>query len=209
MTAPDEDARLFDADRQALERLRVEVVGHAGDDEVEPRREQLARQRVGRVDANVDLDARRRGAHALHRRRGDFHRRSSDGAEGDGAAPTRSEIGELALGLCEMQQHRARMARERMAERRQADAARHAVAQRRVEQRFQFGDSTRRGGLRYADGLGRGADHAGVGERRHQPQMRQFHAAARLVVDGDRPPPPDSRAADARFIVHCPLIPER
>ena len=76
MVAPDDDARLFDADRQAVERLRVEIVGHARNDEVEPRGEQLARQRVGRVDANVDLDARRRGAHPLHRRRDDFHRRS-------------------------------------------------------------------------------------------------------------------------------------
>ena len=127
-----------------------------------------------------------------------------DRADGDGAAPTCPEIGELAFGLREMEQHRARVARERMAERRETHATRQTVAQRRVEQRFQFGDPTRRGGLRHADGLGRGADHAGVGERRHQPQMRQFHAAARFVVDGDFAPPPDRRAADVRFIVHCP-----
>ena len=140
MAAPDDDARLFDADRQAVERLRVEVVGHAGDDEVEPRSEQVARQRVGRVDANVDLDARRRGAHARHRRRGEIDRRPGDRAERDDAAPTCPEIGELAFGLREMQQHRARVARERMAERRETHATRQTVAQRRVEQRFQFGD---------------------------------------------------------------------
>ena len=132
MAAPDQQMRLLDADRDALERLRVQVVGHAGDDEIEPRSEQFACENIGVVDADFDFEIGRRRAHPRHGGRDEIDRRPGDCAERDDAAPPGSQIGDLALRLGKQQQHRAGVTRERLAERRQPDAARQPLAQRPV-----------------------------------------------------------------------------
>ena len=59
MAAPHDQPRLLDADRQRVEQLGVEIVGHARDDEIEPGGEQVAREHVGAVDRDVEFDLRR------------------------------------------------------------------------------------------------------------------------------------------------------
>ena len=111
MAAAHDQAGLLDADHLALEQTRIEVVGNARDDEIVARGEQFARQHDAGVDLDVDLDARMALADPPDRRHGELDRRRRDGAQEDRATLAAFQVGDLAVDLAHLEQHRAGAAR--------------------------------------------------------------------------------------------------
>ena len=117
-------------------------------------------------------------ADAPDRRHRELDGRRGDRAEKDRAALAALQIGDLAVGLAHLQEHRAGAARQRLAGRRQRDAARQALAQLDAEDVLHFGDHARGGGLRYVEDVGGGADLCMLSKRDDHAHVAELQPAA-------------------------------
>ena len=117
-------------------------------------------------------------ADAPDRRHGELDGRRRHRAEKDGAALAALEVGDLAVDLAHLEQHRAGAARQRLAGRRQRDAARQAFAELDAEDVLHLGDHARRGRLRDVEDLRGGADLGMVVERHDHAHVAELQPAA-------------------------------
>ena len=94
------------------------------------------------------------------------------------AALAALQVGDLAVDLAHLEQHRARAARQRLAGRRQRHAARQPLAQLDAEYVLHLGDHARGSRLRDVEDLGGRADLAMIVERHDHPHVAELQPAA-------------------------------
>ena len=104
MTAPDDQARLLDADDAALEQARIEVVGNAADDEIVAGGQKLARQNLTGLHLHADLNAWVAASDVADRRNRKLDCRRGHRAEEDGSALALLQVGDLAVGLAHFEE---------------------------------------------------------------------------------------------------------
>ena len=179
MAAPHDQARLLDAERQAVEQPGVEIVGHPRDDEIEPRGEEIAREHVANVDLDVEFDLRRqsRGFRVIA-----GAARSNAGAvtapsETTPRRPARRSVNSCSAWASCSSTERARRASDWPSgvSRTPRESRSHSRASSSASI---SADHPRGGRLRHVQRLRGGADHAGVLDRGDQAQMRQASAGS-------------------------------
>ena len=130
-----------------------------------------------------------------------------DRAKRDVAAPARAEVGEFLLRLPDLQQHRARLARQGLAKRGQTDAARQTLAKRRLEQRSISAIMREAAGCDMFTAWAAALTVPVSSIAAIQPQMREFQTASRRRRRQRLTPPPGPERPKLVFIPICRVVP--